>query len=86
MLCYIDDILVFNPDFDTHIKHLMEVFQRLRDAKLSLKPSKCTFGVDKIMFFGHIISQNGVKVDPPKTDKVQKFPVPRTQKELRGFL
>lgn len=86
VLCYIDDILVFSPDFETHIKHLGEVFQRLRDAKLTLKPSKCKFCVDKIMFLGHIISEKGVQVDPSKTDKVQNFPVPKTQKELRSFL
>ena len=86
VLCYIDDILVFSPDLETHIKHLDEVFQRLRDAKLTLKPSKCKFGVDKIMFLGHILSENGVQVDPSKTEKVKNFPIPKTQKELRGFL
>ena len=86
VLCYIDDILVFSPNLETHITHLDEVFQRLRDAKLTLKPSKCKFGVDKIMFLGHILSENGVQVDPSKTEKVQNFPIPKTQKELRGFL
>lgn len=85
-LCYIDDILVFSSDFETHLKHLGEVFQRLREAKLTLKPSKCEFGVNKVMFLGHIISKDGVQVDTAKTDKVQNFPVPHTQKELRGFL
>lgn len=86
VLCYIDDIFVFSPDFDTHLKHLDEVFQRLRDANLTLKPSKCHFGVDKVMFLGHIITENGVSVDTEKTDKIKNFPVPTTQKELRGFL
>jgi hypothetical protein len=86
VLCYIDDILIFSPDFKTHLKHLDEVFQRLREAKLTLKPSKCKFGVEKVMFLGHILSENGISVDPEKTEKIQNFPVPNTQKELRGFL
>ena len=86
VLCYIDDILVFSPNLEVHLKHLHEVFQRLRDAKLTLKPSKCQFGVDRVIFLGHILSENGVAVDPRNTDKVQNFPVPKTQKQLRGFL
>ena len=86
VLCYIDDILVFRPNLEIHLQHLHEVFQRLRDAKLTLKPSKCQFGVDKVIFLGHVISENGVAVDPRNTDKVQNFPVPVTQKQLRGFL
>ena len=46
VLCYIDDILVYSPDFNTHLQHLNQVFDRLREANLTLKPSKCTFGVD----------------------------------------
>ena len=86
VLCYIDDILVFSPNLETHLQHLKEVFQRLRDAKLTLKPSKCKFGLDKVVFLGHVISSEGVSVEPSNTDKVQNFPVPKTQKELRGFL
>ena len=86
VLCYIDDILVFSPNLDTHLQHLQEVFQRLRQANLTLKPSKCEFGVNQVQFLGHVLSENGVAVDPRNTDKVQNFPVPITQKQLRGFL
>ena len=86
VLCYIDDILVFSSNLEIHLQHLHEVFQRLRDAKLTLKPSKCQFGVEKFTFLGHVISENGVAVDPRNTDTIQNFPVPVTQKQLRGFL
>lgn len=86
VLCYIDDILVFSPDFETHLQHLDQVFQRLREAKLTLKPSKCSFAVDKVVFLGHILSETGVEVDPEKTEKVRNFPIPKSQKELRSFL
>lgn len=64
VLCYIDDILVFSSNLETHLQHLKEVFQRLRDAKLTLKPSKCKFGLDKVVFLGHVISSEGVSVEP----------------------
>ena len=85
-LCYIDDILVFSPNFLTHLEHLGEVFQRLRDANLTLKPSKCNFAVDRIVYLGHVITKEGVYVDSEKTDKVNSFAAPKTQKELKGFL
>ena len=86
VLCYIDDILVYSPDFNTHLQHLNQVFDRLREANLTLKPSKCTFGVDKVNFLGHVLSEGGVSVDTAKTDLVKDFPIPTTQKQLRGFL
>lgn len=66
--------------------HLDQVFKRLREAKLTLKPSKCTFAVNKVVFLGHVLTENGVEVDPTNTDKVRNYPVPKSQKELRGFL
>ncbi|MEW8547939.1 MAG: reverse transcriptase domain-containing protein [Candidatus Thiodiazotropha sp.] len=86
VLCYIDDILVFSPNFTEHLEHLGEVFQRLREAKLTLKPSKCSFAVDKVIYLGHVITKEGVSVDSDKTEKVNTFPPPKSQKELRGFL
>ena len=86
VLCYIDDILVFSPNFTEHLEHLGEVFQRLREANLTLKPSKCSFAVDKVIYLGHVITKEGVSVDSNKTEKVNSFPAPKSQKELKGFL
>ena len=86
VLCYIDDILIFSSNFQQHLVHLNEVFKRLRDANLTLKPSKCEFCVDNVMFLGHTVTKNGVLVDSAKTDRIKNFPIPKTQKELRGFL
>lgn len=71
VLVYIDDILVFSKDFDTHLKHLNEVFKRLQQANLTLKPSKCQFAVDQVMFLGHILSANGVKQTKFRTTQCQ---------------
>jgi len=86
VLCYIDDILVFSRDFGEHLQHLDLVFQKLRQANLTLKQDKCQFGLERVMFLGHILSSDGVSVDPEKTEKVKDFPVPKTQTQLKSFL
>ena len=86
VLCYIDDILVFSSTFDEHIEHLGQVFQRLREANLTLKPSKCKFAVEQVVYLGHTITHDGVSVDIEKTEKVRSFPTPTTQKQLKQFL
>ena len=87
VLCYIDDILVFSSNFDEHISHLSQVFQRLRDANLTLKAEKCSFAVDKVIYLGHVITKNGVEVDiSKKTEKIRSFPEPKNQKQLKSFL
>ena len=86
VLCYIDDILVFSSNFKEHIHHLGQVFQRLRDANLTLKAEKCNFAVDRVVYLGHVITKDGVEVDIAKTEKIRTFPEPRSQKELKSFL
>ena len=80
VLCYIDDILILSKTFDDHLCHLRQMFQRLRDAKLTLKPSKCHFAVAKVTYLGHTISKAGIEVDPSNTDAVRTFPVPKILK------
>lgn len=85
-LVYIDDILIFSHNFDEHLSHLAQVFSRLNDANLRLHPSKCHFAVKQLKFPGHIISRDGVEVDPEKTKAVSEFPTPKTQTQMRSFL
>lgn len=86
ILVYVDDILVFSRDFKEHLVHLEQVFVRLREANLKLKPSKCSFAVKEVKYLGHIISADGVKIDTDKTSALLKFPIPKTQHDVRSFL
>ncbi|KAK3101592.1 hypothetical protein FSP39_004699 [Pinctada imbricata] len=86
VLVYIDDVLIFSRDFETHLRDLSQVFSKLREAGLTLEPSKCNFAVKQLKFLGHIISRHGVEVDPEKTKAVSEFPIPKTQKQVRSFL
>ena len=85
-LVYVDDIIAFSPDFDTHLQHLADIFDHLRKAGLKLKPSKCNFAVKQVLYLGHVISKEGVSADPEKVRIVQEFPVPNTQRDVRSFL
>ena len=83
---YLDDILIFSPDNKTHIKHLEIVFQRLREADLKLKASKCNFFKRHIQYLGHLVSGEGIEPLPEKLESVRKMPPPTTPKEVRQFL
>lgn len=86
MLVYVDDICVFSKDFKSHLSHLEELFLRLRTAGLTLNPKKCNFAAKEVKFLGHVISKDGIQVDPNKTKVIDTFPVPKTIKEIRSFL
>ena len=83
---YLDDILIFSPDNETHLKHLRVVFQRLREADLKLKASKCNFFKKHIQYLGHLVSGEGIEPLPEKLEAVKKMPPPTTPKEVRQFL
>ena len=86
VLVYIDDLLVISSDFESHLKHLGLVFERLREANIKLKPSKCQFATQKVLYLGHIVSKHGVEVDPAKTKLISDFPTPKNVKQVRSFL
>jgi len=85
-LCYIDDTICFSPSFNAHLVDLESVFDRFRQANLKLKAAKCKLFQNRCKFVGHIVSANGVEVDPAKVACVKNWPFPKTITELRQFL
>lgn len=85
-LVYIDDVVLFGDNLEDHNNKLEILFQRLIDYKLKVNPEKCTFLRKEINFLGHIVSKVGICPDPKKVEAVRKFPIPRTQKEIKSFL
>ena len=71
VIVFIDDILVYSRSEDEHSDHLRTVLQTLRDHKLFAKFSKCEFWLRLVAFLGHIISSEGIRVDPQKTATVR---------------
>ncbi|XP_006588182.1 uncharacterized mitochondrial protein AtMg00860-like [Glycine max] len=70
----------------THITHLEVVLQTLLNAKLFLKCSKCLFAQRQLEYLGHIISGNGIELEPSKIAAMVQWPTPSCQKDLRAFL
>ena len=83
---YLDDILVFSPDMETHFEHLRSLFIKLREADLKLKEVKCNFLKKHIQYLGHIISGKGITPLPEKLESIQKILPPKTPKEVKQFL
>ena len=82
---YLDDILIYSPDVETHLKHLELIFQRLREVDLKLKMEKCSFLKKHIQYLGHIVSGDGIKPVPEKLSSIQQMPHPYTPKEVKQF-
>ena len=85
-LVYIDDVIIFSADFKEHLTRLKLVFDRLREANLKLKPSKCHFACESVNYLGFVVSLEGISPDPKKLEAVKSFPTPRSVKDVRSFL
>ncbi|GFY21614.1 transposon Tf2-9 polyprotein [Trichonephila clavipes] len=81
-----DDILVASSSPEEHLQHLQILFTRLQQYGLSLKPSKCIFGVTSIKFLGFKVSESGIEPLSDRVDCILNFPQPTTLTQLRRFL
>ena len=84
-LVFIDDTIVMGRSFDEHLANLGAVLQRFRQAHLKLKPTKCKVFQRRVRFLGHIVSADGIEVDPKKIQCIQSWEFPRNVSELRAF-
>ena len=71
VIIFIDDILIYSRSEEEHEQHLRTVLQILQENKLYAKFTKCEFWMKQISFLGHIVSKDGVSVDPSKVEAVQ---------------
>ncbi|PHT77527.1 putative LRR receptor-like serine/threonine-protein kinase [Capsicum annuum] len=86
VLVFFDDILVYSASWSEHLENLIVVLQLLRQYQLVAKCSKCLFGKSSIDYLGHIISAQGLGVDPDKISTIRQWQTPRSVKEVRSFL
>ena len=86
VVVFIDDILIYSRGEEEHKGHLRVVLQRLREEKLYAKYEKCEFWLKEVAFLGHVVSGDGIKVDPKKTDVIRNWPRPLTPSDIRSFL
>nr|GFB08022.1 putative reverse transcriptase domain-containing protein [Tanacetum cinerariifolium] len=82
VIVFIDDILVYSKSEEEHEQHLRILFEILRQKKLYAKFSKCEFWLQQVAFLGHIVSADGITMDPSKVEAITKWPRPTTVTEL----
>lgn len=75
------DILVYTTNPQTHIDQLKLVLKTLRAHTLKVNLKKCSFGMTRLEYLGHIISAIGLAADPSKVKVMQEWPVPKNLKE-----
>lgn len=85
-LVYLDDIIVLGKTFKDQLRNLEQVFQRLQGANLRLNPKKCNLFRSQVNYLGHVVSGDGIAVDPEKIRAVVEWPVPKDKHEIRSFL
>ena len=85
-LAYLDDIIVFSHDLNSHMERLQRLFDRLREANLKLKPSKCQVLQRQVHFLGFTVSQHGVGTDPGKVEAIKDWPTPQNLRQSRAFV
>ena len=86
VIAYIDDLIILGDNEDEHFRNLEIVLQRLQDANLKLKLSKCSFLKKEVTYLGHRISAQGVQVTDDKISAICNFPRPTNVKTLKSFL
>nr|GEZ53401.1 retrotransposon protein, putative, Ty3-gypsy subclass [Tanacetum cinerariifolium] len=86
VIMFIEDILVYSKTKKEHEEHLCIVLGTLRQKKLYVKFSKCDLWLGQVAFLGHIVSADGITIDPAKVDAITKLPRPKTVTEIRSFL
>ena len=86
VLVFLDDLIVFSSTLEEHETRLIHVLERLKEYGLKLSPEKCKFFQTSVRYLGHIVSRDGVKTDPDKTEALKTWPRPQTLKELQSFL
>ncbi|XP_071909528.1 uncharacterized protein [Coffea arabica] len=86
VIVFFDDILVYSPTLETHLQHVTEVLDLLRQHQLFAKQSKCCFAQTQMEYLGHIITAEGVQADPRKIEGMINWPRPGNMKQLKGFL
>ena len=86
LVVYMDDILIFSKDKETHHQRTRRVLQRLQEHDLFVKPEKCVFDVQEVEFLGAIITPNHVKMEGTKLNAIIQWPTPTKVKQIQQFL
>ena len=82
LVVYQDDITVFSKSDSEHLDHLRNFFIKCRKFGISLNPKKTLIGLEEGKLLGHIISKDGIRIDPARIEAILNITHPRNIKEL----
>ena len=85
-MAYLDNTIIYSSTPEEHLEHIKMVFEKLCDAKLSMKLSKCHFFAKEIQYLGHILGKEGIKPVPAKTEAIKVMHPPVNPKQVHTFL
>ena len=86
LIIYLDDLLIYSSTLKQHQEHVSAVLARLRQAGLYAKAEKCQFSTSQTEFLGFVVSDQGVAMDPSKTEVITTWPVPKSVHDVQVFL
>ncbi len=85
IFCYLDDLIIVSKDSESHLHKLDIVFNKLEEAGLKAKLSKCDFLKSRIEFLGHVVDGESIHTVDFKINAVKHFPTPQNVKNVRSF-
>lgn len=83
---YLDDMVVDGKNWTELLTNLRAVLEKIREARLTLKPSKCSFGAKQINFLGFVVEDGEIRPGVEKVRAIEEYPVPKDVHEVRRFL
>jgi hypothetical protein len=86
VIIYLDDLTVFSKYDEDHLIHLKQTLEKCRKFGLSLNPKKSHFTMQEGKLLGHIVSRDGIKIDPKRVKAIDTINIPRNVKEIQSFL
>ena len=86
VVVYLDNILIYSEDMESHQQHVQEVLRCLRLHHLFSKPEKCEFHLDSVEYLGYRLSPEGLTMSPDKIQTISDWPEPRKVKDIQSFL
>ncbi|CAM5122436.1 unnamed protein product [Eretmochelys imbricata] len=84
-ITYLDDVAIFLDSWAKHLEHLQKVFERIREAGLTLKAKKCQIGLNRVTYLEHQVGQGTINPLQAKVDAIQKWPVPKSKKQVQSL-
>ena len=86
VVIYLDDLIVFSKSDEDHLIHLKQTFEKCRRFGLFLNPKKSHFAMKEGKLLGHIVSRDGIRIDPKRVEAIDIISIPRNVKEIQSFL